>query len=412
MSLAVTEKSITEHFIHTRQNFENLVSGLETEDFVVQPVVDVSPPKWHLAHTTWFFETFFLKAFHPRYREFHKDYSYFFNSYYNEAGDRVIRPQRGFMTRPTVDDIMAYRKYVDEQMENFLNQAGELAPDQKYVLEVGINHEQQHQELFLYDIKYILGNNPMLPALRDVNITPSVAKQKSWLSLEEGIYEVGHSGDGFAYDNEGSRHKVYLYETKIADGLVTNGEFLEFMQDGGYHDFRHWLSDGWDWVNENKISAPLHWHYIQDEWHEYTLHGLRKIDPNAPVTHISYYEADAFASWKSCRLPTEFEWEVAADKFSEPVTGCADSGIFHPVQHDALQWHGAVWQWTSSAYSPYPGFHKPDGALGEYNGKFMVNQMVLRGSSCGTWASHIRNTYRNFFHPHLKWMFSGIRLAK
>lgn len=406
--LISSAKEIKNNFKKTRKAFLKFIEPLKTEDFVVQPVVDVSPPKWHLAHSTWFFENFVLVPWYKGYQLFNKDYNYFFNSYYESQGDRVMRPQRGYMTRPTVQEVLDYRAWVDRAMENFLDQA-ELDQEQQYMLEVGINHEQQHHELFFYDLKYILGVNPLFPVYSGIEI-PSLNKEKkaNWLGVNEGIYEIGHDFKSFAYDNEGVRHKVYLQDFIISDTLVTNGEYLEFIKAGGYQDYRFWLSDAWDWIKNEQLTAPFHWHYLHGDWYEFTLHGLQKLDLYAPVTHISYYEADAYADWKGMRLPTEFEWEVAAKNHAATGEGFIDSGLYQPKNQS---WLGSVWQWTSSAYLPYPGFQKPAGGLGEYNGKFMVNQMVLRGASCVTWKQHARITYRNFFHPHLRWMFSGIRLA-
>ncbi|WP_419700566.1 ergothioneine biosynthesis protein EgtB [Mucilaginibacter sp. NFX135] len=372
-----------------RQRTEYICSPLQTEDYVVQPVVDVSPPKWHIGHTTWFFETFILKPYFMGYQEFNPNYNYVFNSYYETVGNRVIRTDRGNLSRPTVNDIYQYRAYVDEAMEKFL--CVEPAADVKELLILGFNHEEQHQELLLTDIKYILGHNPLFPVYSSSYHSPKAETvETDFIKLSEGIYEIGFTGEGFCFDNELNRHKVYLNSYEISPNLVTNAEYLEFINSGGYHDFRHWHAEGWDWVKTNQIESPLYWHLIDEEWHNYTFHGLELLNPNNPVCHISYFEAYAYASWKGFRLPTEFEWEAAAPQFN---------------------W-GKSWEWTESAYLPYPGFAKAPGAIGEYNGKFMVNQKVLRGASEATSPGHSRITYRNFFQTNLRWQFTGIRLAK
>lgn len=362
---------------------------LEIEDYVPQPVAFVSPPKWHLAHSTWFFETFILKNYKPDYQVFHDDFNYLFNSYYNNVGDRVLRTDRGNMTRPSVEKVYAYRQYVDQHMEDLLDTLED--PEALKLIELGLHHEQQHQELLVTDIKYILGHNPTFPVYsHEQSLSDARNRQSGWLSVEEGVYNVGYAGDGFCFDNELGRHKVYIQPFEINKSLVTNAEYLEFMQAGGYTDFNLWLDEGWSWVKENEIKAPMYWHRINGEWHTYTLAGLEKLDPDAVLSHVSYYEAAAFAQWKGLRLPTEFEWEVAADQ---------------------LDW-GQRWEWTNSAYLPYPGFTKAAGAVGEYNGKFMVNQMVLRGASVATSPKHSRKSYRNFFHAPERWQFTGIRLVK
>jgi len=373
-----------------RQRTEKICSYLQTEDYVVQPVVDVSPPKWHIGHVTWFFETFILKPYFMGYQEYNPDYNYVFNSYYETVGTRVIRTDRGNLSRPTVIEIYSYRKYVDEAMEGFL--CGEVNDDVKELLILGFNHEEQHQELLMTDIKYILGHNPLFPAYNKNYTAPHIDEggNDAFISMDEGIYEIGFNGDGFCFDNELNRHKVYLNAYEISPKLVTNAEYLEFINSGGYHDFRHWHAEGWDWVKTNKVEAPLYWHLIDNEWHNYTYHGLEPLHLKDPVTHISYFEAYAYASWKGLRLPTEFEWEAVSSKFN---------------------W-GRRWEWTESSYLPYPGFAKAPGAIGEYNGKFMVNQKVLRGASEVTPPGHSRATYRNFFQTNLRWQFTGIRLAR
>ncbi|MBG6234126.1 ergothioneine biosynthesis protein EgtB [Pedobacter sp. CAN_A7] len=381
-----------EKYETTRLQSVAICSALETEDYVVQPVVDVSPPKWHLGHTTWFFENFILKPHAENYQEYNADFNYVFNSYYETLGARVIRTDRGNLSRPTVNEVYRYRNHVDEAMKVFLSHQHPDA-DLAELLILGLNHEEQHQELLWYDIKYILGHNPLFPAYREEGIDDQLtvhAGHEEWINLSEGLYEVGYAGDDFHFDNELGRHKVYLPASQIRANLVTNGEYLAFMEQGGYQDFNFWHAEGWDWVKNNQVKAPLYWHSIEGTWHQYTLSGLNVLALDAPVSHISYYEAAAFAQWKGMRLPTEFEWEAVAAK---------------------LNW-GKLWEWTESAYLPYPGFAKVPGALGEYNGKFMVNQKVLRGGSVATAVQHSRPTYRNFFHPYLRWMFSGIRLVK
>ncbi len=384
------EKQLLENYRRIRKQSVEICEPLEIEDFVVQPVVDVSPPKWHLGHTTWFFETFILIPNLDGYEVFNSQYNFVFNSYYETIGARVIRTDRGNLSRPSVADIFQYRKYVDEKMETFLLN-NDLSDDLQKLFELGLNHEQQHQELLLTDIKYILGHNPLFPAYNEnFPLEKSEPENSEMLSFKEGIYEIGFEGEGFCFDNELNRHKIYLNDFQISNRLVTNAEYLEFMNDGGYEDFRHWHAEGWDWVKENHAKAPLYWHFIEGQWMHYTLNGLKEITPDESVCHINFFEASAFASWKEMRLPTEAEWEVASGKFD---------------------W-GKRWEWTGSAYLPYPGFAKEEGAVGEYNGKFMVNQMVLRGASLATPKGHSRKTYRNFFPTPLQWQFTGIRLAK
>jgi ergothioneine biosynthesis protein EgtB len=385
----MTTASLKEQYLQVRTHSEKICEPLETEDYVPQPVPFVSPPKWHLAHSTWFFETFILQNHYPDYQVFSKDFSFLFNSYYNNVGDRVLRTDRGNITRPTIRTVYAYREYVDRHMQELLNNL----TDEKALtlLTLGLNHEQQHQELMITDIKYILGHNPLFPVYSlDQNLVNSENTEYGFSKIDAGIYEVGYNGNGFCFDNELGRHKVYINPFEISNSLVTNAEFIEFMEAGGYGDFNLWLDEGWSWVNENNIDSPMYWHKIDNVWHCYTLAGLLKVEPDAQLSHISFFEAAAYAQWKEMRLPTEFEWEVASDQFS---------------------W-GKRWEWTHSAYLPYPGFTKAKGAVGEYNGKFMINTMVLRGASVATPVGHSRNTYRNFFHTHERWQYTGIRLVK
>lgn len=381
--------ALLDFFLETRQHTESICQPLEIEDYVVQPIVDVSPPKWHLGHTTWFFEEFILKPHAKDYREFHADFSFVFNSYYETVGKRVVRSDRGNLSRPSVKKVYEYRNHVTQAIKDFFS--GPQSEELQAVLEIGIHHEKQHQELLLTDIKYILGNNPLLPVYSEQFLDhPKEVHAQDWIAVDEGLYEIGHASNAFCYDNELGRHKMYLQPYEISNKLVTNGEFIAFILDGGYDRFDLWHAEGWDWVNQNQIRSPLYWHQIDGEWHHYTAQGLQKLDLGTPVTHISYFEAFAYAQWKGHRLPTEFEWEVAQ--------------AFFP-------W-GKRWEWTESAYLPYPNYQKPDGVLGEYNGKFMVSQKVLRGGSVATPEKHTRHTYRNFFHPQLRWQFTGLRLAK
>jgi ergothioneine biosynthesis protein EgtB len=377
-------------FEAVRQYSVNLCTPLQVEDYVPQPVDFVSPPKWHLAHTTWFFEEFVLAKFSPGYQRFHPDFSYLFNSYYNHAGSRVVRTDRGNITRPGVEEVYEYRRYVNQAMRQLLNLFS-IPADVEEVVTLGLHHEQQHQELLITDLKYIFGHNPIFPVYKEgFSLTEVLNNASGFASILAGVYEIGFTGEGFCYDNELGRHKVYLDDFEISKALVTNGEYLDFINDGGYQRFDLWLDEGWQWVNSRRVEAPLYWHKIDGQWRTYTLGGLQKINPDSVLCHINFYEAAAFAEWKGMRLPTEFEWEIAATQ---------------------LNW-GQRWEWTHSAYLPYPKFSKAPGAIGEYNGKFMINQMVLRGGSTATSPDHSRATYRNFFHPHLQWQCTGIRLIR
>lgn len=408
------EKGLTliDRFLSIRKHTEDICAPLKLEDYVVQPVVDVSPPKWHLAHTTWFFENFILSPNFKGYKEFHPDFNFLFNSYYESQGKRWMRTDRGNITRPGVEEVYAYRKHVNEAMKQFL--ANEIGSELMPLLELGLQHEQQHQELLVTDIKYILGHNPTFPTYQpSEKKTSAKAIPLELIKIEAGNYRIGYNGPGFHFDNEEGEHQVYLHDFEIANRLVTNGEYLEFVEAGGYENFNHWQMEGLEWAKSNKISSPLYWHKNDEGWNTFTLGGLKPLDENEPVTHISYYEAEAYASWRGMRLPTEQEWEIAANGYGDKDSGnFAENKSFHPLVGKGNQFFGDCWEWTQSAYLPYPFFKREKGYLGEYNGKFMINQMVLRGGSVATPKSHIRSTYRNFFHPHLQWQFTGIRLAK
>ncbi len=381
---------LLQRFLKTRSKTEYIVSPLKTGDFESQPVEWVSPPKWHLGHTTWFFEQFLLNEASPKYTWHNEDFAYLFNSYYNTIGERVLRANRGNLTRPLVEEVLEYRKAITTRVTDFI-QENELNQEQHDIIELGINHEQQHQELLLTDLKYILGNNPLFPSYDGIaRVSSENSAKQEWITIPESKYTIGHKDSSFCYDNELAKHQVFLHEFEVSNQLITNGEYLEFLSSGGYSSFEYWLDEGWAWVQNNEIQCPMYWHKQNGEWYNYTLAGYQKVNPNEVLSHISYYEAAAFAEWKGMRLLTEFEWEAASEQFD---------------------W-GKRWEWTASSYSPYPGFDKPEGAVGEYNGKFMVNQMVLRGASVATAPNHSRKTYRNFFHPHFQWQFSGIRLAK
>ncbi|MBJ7899650.1 MAG: ergothioneine biosynthesis protein EgtB [Cyanobacteria bacterium RI_101] len=400
--LALSPQSYRE----TRQFSELLCRPLAVEDYVIQSMADVSPPKWHLAHTTWFFETFLLIPHLAGYEVFHPQYGYLFNSYYEAQGERHPRPQRGLLSRPTVAEIYQYRAYVDQAMIKLLPR-----PELGELITLGLHHEQQHQELLLMDIKHILAVNPLRPAYRsDLPPAPSLQSEPlEWRTYPGGLYEIGHSGADFAFDNETPRHRLYLQDFQLASRLVVNGEYLEFIEAGGYQNPEYWLAEGWQTVNAQGWQAPLYWEKIGPDWAVMTLGGLKVVNLDEPVCHVSFYEADAYARFRGRRLPTEAEWELAARNERAEGNFC-ESGYLHPVPGNG-QFYGDVWEWTQSGYAPYPGFRPLQGALGEYNGKFMCNQMVLRGGACVTSQSHIRPTYRNFFPPASRWQFSGIRLG-
>lgn len=405
-------------FRQIRAATESLCRPLATDDYALQSMPDASPAKWHIAHTSWFFEEFVLQPAVDDYAFFDPSFRYLFNSYYESVGPRHSRPERGMLSRPTTEQVWAYRAYVDDEMQALLENDS-LSAEAQAIVTIGLHHEQQHQELFLTDIKHLFSRNPLRPAYatalphaRRGGVVPL-----AFVTYEGGNVEIGHDGEGFCFDNELGRHRVFLEPYRLANRPATNGEYLQFVSEGGYERPDFWLSDGWACVQREQWRRPIYWAESLD--HEFTLTGLREIDPNAPVCHLSYFEADAFARWAGGRLPTEFEWEHAASRL--PVQGnFVEGGFYHPTTATPalasaglplLQMFGDTWEWTASAYAPYPRFQPLNGALGEYNGKFMVSQLVLRGGSCATPQSHIRATYRNFFYPTARWQFSGVRLA-
>lgn len=387
--------TVLDRYQAIRQHSLELIRPLSAEDCGVQSMADASPSKWHLAHTTWFFETVVLQCHVPDYEPYDPAFAFLFNSYYNSLGDRHARPARGLLTRPGLAEIKRYREHVDQAMFSLLRE-----PDDAVLRlsEIGLQHEQQHQELLLTDIKHAFSCNPLLPAYQVAPpaAPPSTLVEARWKPFEAGVYPLGHTGPGFAYDNETPAHSVYLHDFAVSERLVSNADYAEFIQAGGYREPAHWLADGWDWCQAERLSAPLYWRGDSSAWQEFTLYGLQPLRPDAPVSHLSLYEADAYARWAGARLPSEAEWETAA-----PEPGLEHQG-----------WFGQVWQWTSSAYQAYPGYRPPDGALAEYNAKFMCNQLVLRGSSALTPGGHARRTYRNFFYPQSRWQMTGLRLAR
>jgi len=410
----VARTALAARYRATRKRTEWLCAPLEPEDYQLQSMPDCSPPKWHLAHTAWFFETFVLAPHASHFRPFHPQFCYLFNSYYDAVGDRWPRPARGLLSRPTVSAVYAYRRAVDERMLELL----ETADDSSFealvpIVELGLNHEEQHQELLLTDLKHAFGLNPLGPSYAPPTDTqPAALTPLVWEQHAAGVRWLGHAGPGFAFDNEGPRHRSFVAAFEITSRPVSCGEFLRFVEDGGYARPHWWLSEGWAARQRNGWSAPLHWHRDGPDspWRVFTLRGDRPLDAAEPVCHVGYYEADAYARWAGARLPTEMEWEVAAEP--RPASGhFLDSGGFHPANSGG-SFYGDVWVWTASPYVAYPGYRPASGALGEYNGKFMCNQMVLRGGSCATPAGHVRPTYRNFFPPDARWQFSGLRLAK
>ncbi len=409
--------TLGERYAEVRRFTELLCEPLVTEDYVIQTMPDASPTRWHLAHVSWFFETLVLRKVYPGYRLLNEQYQYLFNSYYNTLGEQWPRPQRGLLSRPTVKEVYAYRSYVDQHMLDLLERYPEQAAQVAAIIELGLHHEQQHQELILTDIKHVFGQNPLYPVYRAGGRQPGLVPAPiAWFRFGEGLYEIGHDGGGFAYDNEGPRHRTVVESFRLASRAVTNGEYLAFMADGGYDRPELWLSDAWMMVPREGWRAPLYWHELGGRWHVYSLGGLSEVDLNEPVSHVSYYEADAYARWAGVRLPTEAEWEIAAR--DSPLEGnFVESGRYRPAaipgnSRGLRQMFGDVWEWTASPYVPYPGYSQEPGALGEYNAKFMCDQLVLRGGSCATSRSHIRPTYRNFFPASARWQFSGIRLAR
>ena len=397
-----------------RATTEALCRPLQVEDYVLQAMPDVSPTRWHLAHVTWFFETFLLDPHLAGYRAYDPRYRMLFNSYYNAVGPQFSRPDRGNLSRPTVAEVYAYRTHVDRGMAALLRDLDGATPAP--LVELGLQHEQQHQELILTDLKYNLSINPLLPRAYPIEIPAGPrGSPMDWVDVPGGVVWIGANGDGFAFDNEGPRHRVLLEPYRLAARPVTNAEYLEFVDAGGYRDWRWWTSEGWRVVGERGWQAPLYWMREEGDWQTFTLAGVVPLDPHGPVTHVSWFEADAYARWRDARLPTEAEWEHAAADL--PLAGHFQEGAFYhplpaaPGDADLHQMFGDVWEWTASAYTPYPGYRPVPGAVGEYNGKFMINQMVLRGGSCATPRSHIRASYRNFFPPDARWQFSGIRLA-
>ncbi len=402
--------TLTEQFLEARGVMPRLCERLAPEDTVVQSMPDVSPSKWHLAHVTWFFEQFILREYGSDYAPIDDRYHYLFNSYYYSAGQMHARPRRGLLSRPTLAEILEYRAHVDAAMQALLETSGDDA-DIAFRVVLGMHHEQQHQELFLTDIKHVLSCNPLQPAY-DADLPlpePGAARTMEFAPGPQGVHQAGAQGDGFCFDNETPRHDTLLHPHSMGSRLVTNGEYREFIEAAGYETSDFWLSDGWATVNQQGWNRPLYWDEGLDS--EFTLGGPRDIDAGAPVTHVSYYEADAFARWAGARLPTEFEWELAAEATSHDGN-FMESGYLHPVNSDSNQLFGDAWEWTSSSYAPYPGFKPLAGSLGEYNGKFMCNQMTVRGGSCATSRSHIRSSYRSFFYPDARWQFLGFRLAK
>lgn len=405
---------LSARYCDVRTMTEELAGPLGPEDQTVQSMPDVSPTKWHRAHVSWFFEEFVLDPFAEGYERVHPQYRYLFNSYYEAVGDRHPRPERGLLSRPTADEVGEYRRAVDAAMVELL--AGPVPDDARDLVELGLHHEQQHQELLLMDAKHVLSQGPLDTAYRPRPAARTqVAAPLGWTEHEGGVVEIGHDGDGFAYDNEAPRHGVLLEPFALADRPVTAGEWLAFVDDGGYERAELWLSEGWATAQSHGWEAPLYWERDGDGWSVFTLSGRRPVDPAEPVVHVSYFEADAYARWAGARLPTESEWEVAAAAVPLDETHCLDLDVLHPAPPSAAgptQLYGGVWEWTASPYTPYPGFRPDPGAVGEYNGKFMINQQVLRGGCCATPRGHVRPTYRNFFPTSARWAFAGVRLAR
>jgi ergothioneine biosynthesis protein EgtB len=405
-AFTVSRPALAARYLAVRAVTELLCEPLEQEDHQLQSMPDCSPPKWHLAHTAWFFETFVLAPHVPGFRPFHPQFGYLFNSYYDAVGDRWPRPARGLLSRPTVAEVTAYRKATDERVLGLLAADDPTFQAIAPLVELGLNHEEQHQELLLTDLKHAFGRNPLRPVYAPPADRPTPPQVPlGWHHHAAGVRRAGHAGGGFAFDNEGPRHRVFVAGFDLASRVVTNGEYRQFVEDGGYDRPDLWLSDGWAAKRQGGWTAPLYWDVGE---RAFTLHGDRPLDPHGPVCHVSFYEADAYARWAGARLPTEFEWETAVA--DHPVQGQFLGEVFHPTRTDGE--YGGVWVWTASPYTAYPGYRPPAGALGEYNGKFMCNQVVLRGGSCVTPPGHVRSTYRNFFPPDARWQFSGIRLAR
>ena len=406
-------EALAARYLAVRHASEALCRPLSVEDYGFQAMADASPPKWHLAHTSWFFETFLLIPYLPGYRPFHPQFEYLFNSYYEAIGPQFPRAQRGLLSRPTVDEVYRYRAQVDAAMAELITHtADDRWPEAEARIVLGCHHEQQHQELLLTDIKYNFSVNTLQPAYRSdlPAAPPRVTPTPGWMEHPGGVVQIGHNSEGFGFDNESPRHRVYVQPHALATRPVSNAEYLEFVEAGGYRRAEFWLADGWRAVRERGWQAPLYWQQMDGRWSQFTLAGLRPLTEHAPVCHVSYYEAEAYGRFRGKRLPTEQEWELAAA--GQPVEGnFYESGFLHPQPAMAHALFGDVWEWTGSAYLPYPGYRAPADALGEYNGKFMINQMVLRGGSCATPHGHVRASYRNFFYPPDRWQFSGIRLA-
>ncbi|MEH3104397.1 MAG: ergothioneine biosynthesis protein EgtB [Sphingomonas phyllosphaerae] len=404
---------LVRRYAQVRRLSEALVAPLSDADATVQSMDDASPAKWHLAHTTWFFETFVLRDHVPGYALHDARFPFLFNSYYEAEGRRHARGRRGMITRPTLDEVLAYRRAVDVAL---LEAFATLPAAALELIALGCHHEEQHQELLVTDVLHLFSENPLEPAVwsPERKVPVAMPGPVAWIESGERVVEVGHNGSGFAFDCEGPRHRTLLLPHAIADRTVTNGEWAAFIADGGYRDARLWLSDGWAWVQRERVGAPLYWEHREGAWTRFGLDGRRAVDPAAPVTHVSFYEADAFASWAGARLPTEFEWEAAAAAHDASAGNQLDgAGAIEPrPSAGGPAFFGDVWEWTGSAYRPYPGFHPVGGAVGEYNGKFMNGQFVLRGGSCATPRGHARACYRNFFYPHQRWQFTGVRLAK
>ncbi|WP_086930080.1 ergothioneine biosynthesis protein EgtB [Agarilytica rhodophyticola] len=417
----VVHDRLLDYYNQVRQQTVALTKGLSAEDLTVQSMPDASPGKWHLAHTSWFFETFILQKFMSQFQWFNQDYCYLFNSYYDTVGARHARPQRGLLTRPSLDEVLNYRQHVDAHMREVLT---DRAEEVEALVTIGLHHEMQHQELFLTDVLHMLSHNPMHPAIISNNneVLSQSASTMNMLSFDGGVIEVGaltegdNTWQGFSYDCEQPRHKTLLQPFKLASRLVNNAEWIAFIEDGGYDDSLLWLSDGWARKNQEQWQAPLYWRKLESKWYQYGLNGLRELDSTAPVCHVSYYEAEAFARWQGKRLPREHEWELAAH--NKKITGnFLEANRWRPQpsapnSESFSDIYGDVWEWTQSAFSPYPGFDPKQGALGEYNGKFMSNQYVLKGGSCATPSWQMRASYRNFFYPHQRWQFTGVRLAE